>query len=141
VSEVHLSDGRHRDALEHIKAAARIHPESIELQRQLAYTHYLGGREDAALTIYDQLIRRGVEDREVYTNRGMILFDRGEFSAAAVSLEKAVALGSETAETWNNLGVAYHRIARHDDARQCFEKALELDPDFGDASSNLQRIG
>jgi tetratricopeptide (TPR) repeat protein len=141
VSEVHLSDGRHRDALEHIKAAARIHPESVELKRQLAYTHYLAGQEDAALSIYDQLVRLGVEDRQVYTNRGMILFDRGEFSAAAISFEKAIALGSETAETWNNLGVAYHRMARHNDARQCFEKALELDPDFGDASSNLQHIG
>lgn len=141
VSEVHLADGRHGDALEHIKAAARIHPESIQLQQQLAYTHYLAGHEDAALTSYDQLIRRGVEDREVYTTRGMILFDRGEFSAAAVSLEKAIALGSETAETWNNLGVAYHRMARQDDARRCFERALGLDPHFDEASSNLQRIG
>ncbi len=141
VSDVHLAAGRHKDALEHIKAAARIHAENIGLQQQLAYAHYLAGDEDAAMVVYDDLVRRDVGGWEVHANRGMILFGRSDFLAAALAFEKAVAAGSKNAETLNNLGVAYHRTARPEDARQCFERALELDPDFVDASNNLQRIG
>jgi glycosyltransferase involved in cell wall biosynthesis len=141
VSEVHLAAGRYADALEHIKAATRIHPESIELLQQLATAHQLAGDDDAALAIYDDLIRRNLGGAEVHTSRGAILFDHGDFPAAAASFEKALVFDDKNAETLNNLGVAYHRLARHDDARQCFEQALELDPDFIDASKNLQRIG
>jgi hypothetical protein len=70
-------------------------------------------------------------------------------------LEAAREIGPQTAEVWNQLGVTRmervyvfrsvdappERIRRElDAARECFEKALELDPDFKPARDHLLRM-
>jgi tetratricopeptide (TPR) repeat protein len=43
------------------------------------------------------------------------------------------------AEAWNNLGVVEKQRGRAAEARQCFEKALEIKPDLAEAALNLGR--
>ena len=43
------------------------------------------------------------------------------------------------AESWNNLGVLLKNAGREDEARQAFERALEIDPALAEAALNLGR--
>ena len=39
-------------------------------------------------------------------------------------------------EIWNNLGVTHYCLKDYDNAKECFAKALEIDPDFKLAEHN-----
>lgn len=139
-SDVYLSSSRYDEALRHAEAASGIQPNDLVLRQRVAHARYRAGDNDGALEIYDELVRGGSEDPEVHGCRGMILFARADYSKAVTSFERAIALGGETSETLNNLGVAYYRAGRSSDARLCFGRALELQPGCPDASANLRRL-
>lgn len=63
--------------------------------------------------------------------RGRAQIARGEFQDAVRSLQESLRIDSEFACAHNALGVAYLRLRRLDDARQAFEKAAELTPQWG----------
>lgn len=46
----------------------------------------------------------------------------------------------ESPEVWNNLGTAYKREFMNDDAKQCFQKAIDLAPNRADYLSNMATI-
>lgn len=52
-------------------------------------------------------------------------------------LAQAVALRSEFAEAWSNLGLALLRSTRTGEAEQAFRRSLELKPDLTEALANL----
>ena len=57
----------------------------------------------------------------------------------------AIASETESAEVWFNKGVDLYEQGKYEDALECFDKAIELDPDFSDAWYNkglvLQYLG
>ncbi|HTN70299.1 MAG TPA: tetratricopeptide repeat protein [Methylomirabilota bacterium] len=61
---------------------------------------------------------------------------RGDFNAAVKEYEKVVELRPNSAEAYNNLGVAEKRKGELDKAAAAFNKALERKPDYGAALSN-----
>jgi tetratricopeptide (TPR) repeat protein len=56
---------------------------------------------------------------------------------AAMFLEKALASGNKTAETYSFLGAAYYRLGRVEKAKEMLEKALEINPERADAQKLL----
>ena len=42
------------------------------------------------------------------------------------------------AEAWNNIGAAYNKLGRYEEAAAACEEALRLKPDFQLARNNLQ---
>ncbi len=58
-----------------------------------------------------------------------------DYSAAAQKYERLAQLQPQSANIYNNLGLAYRMGGRRDDAIKAFEKALALNPDL--ASANL----
>ena len=43
----------------------------------------------------------------------------------------------DDAQTWNNRGVCLQRMGQVTDAKECFERALQVDPEDSDAKFNL----
>ncbi|MBD3322886.1 MAG: tetratricopeptide repeat protein [Chitinivibrionales bacterium] len=44
--------------------------------------------------------------------------------------EKALNTGTDNPETFQHAGLSYQRLGRHEEARQCFESALAINPHF-----------
>lgn len=57
-------------------------------------------------------------------------FQRGDYIAAAHKFRELLRLLPNSAEVWNDLGVAYSMAGRLEAAVQAFQKALRLDPSF-----------
>ncbi len=60
--------------------------------------------------------------------KGKILLEENNFEAALGYFEQALLLNQNNPELWNYKGVALRSIGRYDEALECFNKSLELDP-------------
>jgi type IV pilus assembly protein PilF len=61
----------------------------------------------------------------------------GQFTDALASLQQSVKLEPNSANTWNNLGLAYAGKNEYKKAEESWKRALKVDPKWTDARSNL----
>jgi tetratricopeptide (TPR) repeat protein len=64
-------------------------------------------------------------------------FQRGDWSLAAGHLEQVIARGAAFADVHHMLGVCYHQMGEFDPSQRAFERALEINPGYVEASLNL----
>jgi len=62
------------------------------------------------------------------------LLENNKFEEALGFFEQALLMNQNDPELWNHKGVALRRMGRYDEALECFNKSLELDPRDKDAS-------
>lgn len=60
--------------------------------------------------------------------QGNLLLIEGKFEDALGFFEQALLLDQKNPELWNYKGVALRSIGRYDEAIECFNKSLEIDP-------------
>ena len=65
----------------------------------------------------ENLIRNGVENLE-----------DGNFEDALSYFEQALLLKPDDPDLWNQKGVALRSLGRYDEASECYNKSLQLDP-------------
>jgi len=56
------------------------------------------------------------------------LLDKGNFEEALSFFEQALLLNQNDPELWNYKGVALRSMGRYDEALECFNRSLEIDP-------------
>ena len=88
-------------------------------------------RDQADLAIHDR------EEAVARNNRGVALYYRGAFEAAADVFRKALELMPDYAEAHNNLGLVLSKLGKEEEAVQAFRSALTIDPKMGEAHNNL----
>lgn len=79
-------------------------------------SRHQAGLSAAALKVWQREFKKGINQ-----------IAQGAFPSAVVSLEQAVAVDEEHAETWYHLGVALLRSGRNAEAKLAFSAALEKD--------------
>lgn len=60
----------------------------------------------------------------------------GLFDKFKTEPNKKQGTNKESADTWCNKGVTLGELGKHEDAVKCYDRALEIDPDFADAWYN-----
>lgn len=75
----------------------------------------------------------GMEIDELVT-KGKVLLDEGKFEDALSYFEQALVLDQDNADLWNHKGVALRSLGRYQEALECFNKSLEIEPRDKDAS-------
>jgi tetratricopeptide (TPR) repeat protein len=126
------------------------------LQNALKYckksTHYLvyvcmghmykwRGDYEGAVRSYRVALDLTPHDADMYTYLGSTLQKQGKLAEA----EELHRTGTECKEgcideAYHFLGLALRCLGRLDEASRCFEKAIELDPDYGDAKEALADV-
>ena len=66
--------------------------------------------------------------------QGNLLLNEGKFEDALGFFEQALLLDQKNPELLNYKGVALRSIGRYDEAIECFNKSLEIDPRDKEAS-------
>ena len=58
----------------------------------------------------------------------------GQYDDALNSFEQAILLNQKDPDLWNLKGIALRSLGRYDEAIECFNKSLEIDPRDKNAS-------
>ncbi len=83
---------------------------------------------DRAVGMYRAALTQNPNDRDAAVNLGVILLERGDVVGAIEILEHAREVDGRFAPTFYNLGLAYERAGRQEEAMTAYRKAVELDP-------------
>jgi len=65
---------------------------------------------------------------QILVKNGKSLFESGKFEEALGFFEQALLLNQNDPELWNYKGIALRSMGRYNEAIECFNKSLELDP-------------
>ena len=70
-------------------------------------------------------------------NRGAMAFNRGRMDSAAMAYRKCTILDPNNPEGWYNLGGAYFNSQRYVKAKACWDRALQLNPNYAEVKKVL----
>ena len=62
------------------------------------------------------------------TQKGNSLLKDSKFEDALAFFEQALLLNQNNPDLWNNKGVALRSLGRYEEAMECFNKSLEIEP-------------
>jgi len=66
--------------------------------------------------------------------KGQLLLEDGKFNDALGFFEQALLLNHDDPNLWNKKGVTLRSLGRYEEAMECFNKSLEIDPRDKNAS-------
>ena len=101
--------------------------------------HNRNGDLAAARADFNAAIDMDAALAEAYLNRGNSHFLSGRHDAALADYQKSLALDvSKPWAAWYNIGLVYDAKKDKEKAREAYEKALELNPNFTQARMKLE---
>src|SRR5262249_1807809 len=109
---------------------------NFELGNQLG--KYLKSRSAEAVSFYRAALVVRPDPSAVWNHLGLGLM-RLSVGDAIVALERGVALHADSM-TWGNLGLAYQKAGRNDEAEKAYRRALVAEPDSAWVSTNLATV-
>lgn len=134
--------GRQADAERHLREASRLHPgflaPRLTLARLLARQPT---RRAEAIEAFEAVLRLDRNAAEAHHALGILFMQTpGRRQDALDHFETAVRLEPANVVALNSLGLASAEMGRFDRARECWQRALALDPGSEEARQNLQRL-
>jgi len=71
-----------------------------------------------------------VKEVRQHMKAGIIAVEKGEYELALTYLGRILQLQPDSYQAWNNIGVCYLRMGDYEAAQKCFDKSLEINPDY-----------
>ena len=136
------------DALEALSRLNQEFPGRFDVLFFLGLTLDQLGRAAEALSYFEASLQAQPPAREiasVHVHIGSCRKDLGDYQGAISALLQAKAANDQLKEVYNLLGFCYFKLKEHQQAVECFEKAIELDPgsgiDYANLGINLRELG
>ena len=127
---------RHGEAITAYKAALALRPREPGVLNNLGLAYALSGDHDAAIQAYEQAVAAGSASPKLHNNLGVAYAHRQRYAAALESFKKA----TDEPRAYNNLGTTLFSMGNPKQAAACFERAIELNPQFYEkAVENLRQ--
>ncbi len=83
---------------------------------------------------YKQRSNANMNEIKDLVEQAKTLLENNKFEEALGFFEQALLMNQNDPELWNHKGVALRSMGRYDEALECFNKSLELDPRETNAS-------
>ncbi|MBX3303482.1 MAG: tetratricopeptide repeat protein [Nitrospira sp.] len=127
---------QHADAIVSYHTALAMRPREPNVLNNLGLAYALSGNYDAAIDAYEQAIAAGSNSPKLHNNLGIAYVQRRRYVDALNTFKKAM----DESRAYNNLGVALLGVSNPKKAVACFEKAIELNPQYYEKASENLRI-
>lgn len=95
------------------------------------------GAASAARALLQDCVALAPADADLRLTLGAVLLDANQAADAQRQLERAVALGAEGGELWDNLGIAHRMQGDDETGLRAFERAVAANPTLTPALANL----
>ena len=104
---------------------------------ELAIQHHKSGNLAQAERMYRQALEREPANSDVLYFLGAIEYQTGKYAAAEDHLRRAIRIHAAAPAYHNGLGLVLQGLGRFDEAVNCFEAALKVNPQFVEAFAPL----
>lgn len=123
------------------KRSIDLHP-TAEAYTFLGWTYRFQGKLDQAIVECKKAIAIDPHFGNAYNDIGAYLIEKGKFDDAIPWLEEATRAKRYDAYhyPWFNLGRVYYAKDMYNKARECWLRALEIDPDYAPAKESLEKL-
>jgi tetratricopeptide (TPR) repeat protein len=132
-------------ALDYYNTALTLRPESVEALYNKAIFCQNNGLYDQALATYDKILAIKNEFEIVHHNKGYIfLVYLNQPETAIDHFNAALQINPKYVSAYHNRGLAHEELKAYSKAREDYQKALSIDPQFdlsAEALDNLDRKG
>lgn len=118
-----LLEGNYSDAISELSTAASLDPKLTEAHNLLGVAYDKKGFNDRARESFERAVKMD-EDADTLNNLGFSLYQNGNYRAAVDRLKRAAKLAPQDERILNNLGLAYCRLGKIDEAYKAFSRAM-----------------
>jgi Tfp pilus assembly protein PilF len=118
----YLLQERYGEAISELSLAASIDPKLTEAHNLLGVAYEKKGFADRARDSFERAVKME-EDADTLNNLGFSLYQNGNYRAAIDRLKRAAKLAPTDERILNNLGLAYCRLGKIDEAYKAFSRA------------------
>jgi Tfp pilus assembly protein PilF len=118
----YLLEGNYNDAISELSTAASLDPKLTEAHNLLGVAYDKKGFNDRARESFEKAVKME-EDADTLNNLGFSLYQNGNYRAAVDRLKRAAKLAPQDERILNNLGLAYCRLGKIDEAYKAFSRA------------------
>lgn len=112
------------------------HPRALEAS-QLCALYASQGELQTADDQCDLGLQFSPQFADLWVNKGVVAYHRGQLEKAKEYLIKALRLNQDQAQAYNNLGMIYQQELKYNAAADNFRRALRVNPDYLEARYNL----
>jgi tetratricopeptide (TPR) repeat protein len=158
ISDEEVKQGGYKDKREaalykgigFLKHAIELHPRYVNGYLNLGLANFKLRKDFEALYYWknaERLYPNNPYLRNYYSvyytdlkNRAANYFNRGKMDSAAYEYNKCTILDPNNAEGWYNLGGAYFNRQKYLQAKQCWERALQINPNYAEDKKVLPMI-
>lgn len=117
-----LLDGRLNQAITELTTAVSLDPKLTEAHNLLGVAYDKKGFGDRAKESFERAVKIE-EDADTLNNLGFSLYQNGNYRAAVDRLKRAAKLAPSDERILNNLGLAFCRLGKIDEAYKAFARA------------------
>ncbi len=118
----YLLEGRYNEAITELSTAVSLDPKLTEAHNLLGVAYDKKGFGDRAKESFERAVKLE-EDADTLNNLGFSLYQNGNYRAAVDRLKRAAKLAPSDERILNNLGLAYCRLGKIDEAYKAFARA------------------
>ena len=136
--DLYMQSQRPNDAIDTLVALTGEVPDSLYYYARLASLLDGLGQTDAAISTFERLLKRQPELAAAHFDLALLYKKNLRYADALTAYENAVRFEIEhVQEVYSNMGVLYSEMRKADKAREMYERALEVDPEYVPALFNL----
>jgi Tfp pilus assembly protein PilF len=118
----YLLEGRYGEAVSELSLAVSLDPRLTEAHNLLGVAYDKKGFGDKAKESFERAVKLE-EDADTLNNLGFSFYQAGNYRAAVDRLKRAAKLAPTDEKILNNLGLAYCRLGKVDEAHKAFTRA------------------
>jgi Tfp pilus assembly protein PilF len=119
----YLLEGNYNEAISELSMATSLDPKLTEAHNLLGVAYDKKGFNDRARESFERAVKMD-EDADTLNNLGFSLYQNGNYRAAVDRLKRAAKLAPQDERILNNLGLAYCRLGKIDEAYKAFSRAM-----------------
>lgn len=136
---LYMKERTYTRAIAQLRQSVRINPESAQAQSMLGLAYALRLKPGKAIEHIEKALAIAPQNGTYYMHLGKAYMLLTDYPAAKAAYERAIELGLRRGKPYYDLAIISERENKLDDARQLYQKVIELIPEFA-PSCNL-RLG